>query len=112
LKFRQTAIWRLFYTGKIGTKMDNQHKQIIGYRELEQADIDLMNRIKAHGEETKKLVDEVQKRIAKQYNAAQGDEELQAVAIEAMGWEEEGTRMLRLGFMSITRAVAQPSTFA
>jgi hypothetical protein len=105
LKFRQTAIWRLFYTGKIGKKMDNQHKQT-------QADIELVNRIKAHGEETKKLVDEVQRRTAKQYMAAKGDEDLQAVATEAMGWEEEGIRFLRLGFMQLIRAVEQPSTFA
>lgn len=92
--------------------MDNQHKQIRGYRDLDQADIDLMNRIKAHGEETKKITDEVQRRTAKQYTAAKGDEDLQAIAIEAMGWEEEAIRFLRLGFMQLTRAVAQPSTFA
>ena len=27
--------------------MENQHKQIIGYRDLSQEEIDLMNRIKA-----------------------------------------------------------------
>jgi hypothetical protein len=36
--------------------MDNQHKQIKGYRDLSQAEIDLMNRIKAHAEETRALV--------------------------------------------------------
>jgi hypothetical protein len=92
--------------------MDNQHKLISGYRELDQDTINLMNRIKAHGEETKALVDAVQKRTARQYMAARGDEELQALATEAMGWEEEATRSLRLGFMMLTRAVAQPSTFA
>lgn len=30
--------------------MDNQHRQITGYRELSQQEIDLMNRIKAMGE--------------------------------------------------------------
>ena len=34
--------------------MENQHRKITGYRELSQEEIDLMNRIKAHGEETKK----------------------------------------------------------
>jgi hypothetical protein len=28
-------------------KMENQHRQIKGYRELDQAEIDLMNKIKA-----------------------------------------------------------------
>jgi hypothetical protein len=92
--------------------MKDQHKNIAGYRDLDQPTIDLMNRIKAHGEETKKLVEEVQQRTARQFNQAKGDEELQAVAVEAMGWEEEGARSLRLGFMMLTRAVAQPSTFA
>jgi hypothetical protein len=92
--------------------MTDQHKNIAGYRDLDQPTIDLMNRIKAHGEETKKLVEEVQQRTARQFNQAKGDEELQAVAVEAMGWEEEGARSLRLGFMMLTRAVAQPSTFA
>jgi hypothetical protein len=92
--------------------MKDQHKHIAGYRDLDQPTIDLMNRIKAHGEETKKLVEEVQQRTARQFNQAKGDEELQAVAVEAMGWEEEGARSLRLGFMMLTRAVAQPSTFA
>ncbi len=36
--------------------MDNQHKKIKGYRDLSQQEIDLMNRIKAHGEETKNLL--------------------------------------------------------
>jgi hypothetical protein len=73
---------------------------------------ELLARIEAHGEETKRLVEAVQKRTAKQYTAARGDEEKQAVVIEAMGWEEEGKRHLQIGFMMLTRAVAQPSTFA
>lgn len=92
--------------------MKDQHKHIACYRDLDQPTIDLMNRIKAHGEATKKLVEEVQQRTAQQFNQAKGDEDLQAVAVEAMGWEEEATRSLRLGFMMLTRAVAQPSTFA
>ncbi|HDR9259644.1 TPA: hypothetical protein QDB21_005666 [Burkholderia vietnamiensis] len=87
-------------------------KSIAGYRELDQESIDLINRINAHGEETKKLIEEVERRTAKQFNAARGDEEKQAIAVEAMGWEEEGKRYLRTGYMYLTRAVAQPTTFA
>jgi hypothetical protein len=29
--------------------MENQHRKITGYRELNQLEIELMNRIKAHG---------------------------------------------------------------
>lgn len=35
--------------------MDNQHRKIAGYRELTQAEIDLMNRIKAKGAELLEL---------------------------------------------------------
>lgn len=92
--------------------MKDQHKLISGYKELDQPTIDLVNRIKAHGEETRKLVEEVQKRTAKQYNAARGDEGQQTMAVDAMGWEEEGKRHLQTGFMFLTRAVTQPSSFA
>jgi hypothetical protein len=92
--------------------MKDQHKMIYGKNDLNAETIDLINRIKAHGEETAKLVEEVQRRTAKQYNAARGVEDKQAVAVDAMGWEEEGKRHLQMGFMFLTRAVAQPSTFA
>jgi hypothetical protein len=87
-------------------------QQIAAAGSQDQATNELLARITAHGEATKALVDEVQKRTARQYRDAKGDEELQAVAIDAMGWEEEGIRSLRVGFMLLTRAVAQPSTFA
>jgi hypothetical protein len=40
--------------------MDNQHKMIKGYRDLSQAEIDLINRIKAHALETQLLSQEVE----------------------------------------------------
>lgn len=72
----------------------------------------LIQKIKAHGEETKNLVAEISGKIAKQYVRAGGDEDLQKVAVTAMGWEEEGTRHLQMGLMFLLRAVEQPSTFA
>ncbi len=39
--------------------MKSQHKKIKGYRDLSQAEIDLMNRIKEHAENTSSLLDEV-----------------------------------------------------
>ena len=36
--------------------MDNQHKKIKGYRDLSEAEIDLMNRIKDHAENTRLLL--------------------------------------------------------
>ena len=46
--------------------MDNQHRKIVGYRELSQEDIDLMNRIKAKGAELLALQVELVELIAKQ----------------------------------------------
>lgn len=39
--------------------MENQHKKIKGYRELTQAEIDLMNEVKAKGVELGELVDKL-----------------------------------------------------
>ncbi len=39
--------------------MKDQHTKIKGYRDLSQDEIDLMNRIKAHAEETANLLSEV-----------------------------------------------------
>jgi len=39
--------------------MDNQHKQIKGYRDLSQEEIDLMNEIKAKGAELGELVEKL-----------------------------------------------------
>lgn len=39
--------------------MDNQHKLISGYGDLSQDDIELMNKIKAHGAATQALLLEV-----------------------------------------------------
>lgn len=39
--------------------MDNQHKKIAGYRELDQGEIDLMNRIKALEARFNRLMDDL-----------------------------------------------------
>lgn len=39
--------------------MDNQHKKITGYRDLSQAEIDLMNEVKAHEAQWNTLVDKL-----------------------------------------------------
>jgi len=74
--------------------MDNQHKKIKGYRELNQEEIDLMNKIKAQGENLQKLIEELQS-----YN----DVDHRWVAI--------GQNDLQKGIMSLVRSVAQPTTF-
>jgi len=74
--------------------MENQHKHIKGYRDLTQAEIDLMNEIKAKSEELGALVDKVR--------ATPG--------IDSR-WVSIGATDLQTGMMALTRAVAQPTTF-
>lgn len=74
--------------------MDNQHRKIVGYRELTQTDIDLMNKIKHHGENLKQLMEELESRA---------DIDQMAVAAAKL--------QLQTGIMWAVRSVAQPSTF-
>lgn len=74
--------------------MDNQHQQIKGYRDLSQAEIDLMNEIKAKGEELGALVTK-----------------LRAASSPDQRWVSIGATDLQTGLMALTRAVAKPTTF-
>lgn len=74
--------------------MDNQHKKIKGYRDLSQAEIDLMNEIKTKGAELGALV-------AKLRSADGLDQR----------WVSIGATDLQTGLMALTRGVAQPTSF-
>ena len=74
--------------------MENQHRKISGYRELSQAEIDLMNKIKAKGVELGELIAELR--------SAEGLDQR---------WISIGATDLQTGLMAITRGVAQPTTF-
>ncbi len=74
--------------------MDNQHKQIKGYRDLSQEEIDLMN-------EAKSLAVQVGDLVAK----------IQANPLTDKRWASIGQTDLQKGFMSLIRAVAQSTTF-
>lgn len=78
--------------------MENQHRRIAGYRELSQAEIDLMNEVKAHAEATKALVEKLEAR-ARTQNDVDGR------------WVSIGRTDLQKGFMSLTRAIARPDSF-
>lgn len=85
--------------------MDNQHRQIKGYRELSQAEIDLMNEIKVKGAELGELVkklEENQARITAEHGT--GD-------AEPFRWIAIGKTNLQQGLMALTRAVAKPEFF-
>ncbi|MFT4064251.1 hypothetical protein [Paraburkholderia sp.] len=74
--------------------MKDQHKRIKGYRDLSQAEIDLMNEIKAKAAECGELVAKLR--------AAEGLDQR---------WVSIGTTDLQTGFMALVRGVAQPTTF-
>lgn len=74
--------------------MENQHRQIKGYRELSQSEIDLMNEVKSKGVELGELV-----------------EKLRAHEDTDKRWVSIGSTDLQTGLMALTRAVAKPSFF-
>lgn len=74
--------------------MKDQHKHIKGYRDLTQAEIDLMNEIKAKGAELGGLVDKLR--------VHDGIDQR---------WVSIGQTDLQTGIMAMVRAVAQPTTF-
>ncbi len=73
--------------------MENQHRKIKGYRELDQAEIDLMNAIKEKGIELGELV-----------------EVLRGMDVDQR-WVSIGATDLQTGLMALTRAVAKPDFF-
>lgn len=74
--------------------MENQHRQIKGYRELSQFEIDTMNSIKSMGVELGRLVEEM--RANKEFDQR---------------WISIGATDLQTGLMALTRSVAKPTFF-
>lgn len=74
--------------------MENQHRQIKGYRELNEQEIAAMNEIKEKGAELGEL-------IAK----------LRATEGLDQRWVSIGATDFQTGLMALTRAVAQPTFF-
>lgn len=74
--------------------MDNQHKQIKGYRDLSQEEIDAMNAVKAEGERLKDMI----------YDMRHTDGLDQR-------WLSIAETHLQQGIMAAVRAVAKPESF-
>lgn len=74
--------------------VDNQHRHILGYRDLDQGEIALMNRIKEAGSGLHDMVEELRDR-------ADLDQR----------WVSIGVTDLQTGLMALTRAVAKPTSF-
>ena len=93
--------------------MENQHRKISGYRELSQAEIDLMNEIKAFGPQLEALVQKVFEHVNAQHQDAFGNtEEVNRMkAASPTRWADIGRNDLQTGLMALTRAIAQPTFF-
>jgi hypothetical protein len=74
--------------------MENQHRQIKGYRELNEAEIAAMNEIKTKGAELGELVAKLR--------TTEGLDQR---------WVSIGATDFQTGLMALTRAVAQPTFF-
>ena len=73
--------------------MENQHRQIKGYRELSQEEIDLMNMVKVKGSEIGELIQKLEEMDTDKR------------------WLEIGKTNIQQGLMAVTRAIAQPGFF-
>jgi hypothetical protein len=80
--------------------MKDQHEKIKGYRDLNQDEIDMMNKIKQKGIELGALIEDLAT-----FNAQTGGH-----AID-MRWVAIGKTDLQTGIMALVRSVAQPTTF-
>ena len=74
--------------------------KISGYRNLDHREVELINRIKAHGIETLELID-----LITHSEPPLGREQ------EHARWVNIARTKLQLGFMALTRAVALPEGF-
>jgi hypothetical protein len=74
--------------------MENQHRKIEGYRELNEEEIALMNMIKSTGKSIQVIISQLQ-------DTKDIDQR----------WVSIGQTELQKGLMALTRAVAKPTTF-
>lgn len=91
--------------------MENQHRKINGYRELNQEEIDLMNEIKAFGPQLDQLVTKVQTYLADKNKHLPDEVRESFDAAEPLRWVAIGKTDLQTGLMALTRSVAQPEFF-
>jgi hypothetical protein len=74
--------------------VDNQHKKIIGYRDLTAQEIDLMNEVKSLAGHVGILCEKIKTR-----DGVDGR------------WLAIGVTDLQKGFMAVIRSIAKPETF-
>lgn len=83
--------------------MQDQHTKISGYRDLSQAEIDMMNKIKAHANVCGELVEELK--------AMSASKELTEIGQPDGRWVSIGATDLQTGFMALVRSIDKPTGF-
>lgn len=91
--------------------MENQHRKIKGYRELNQEEIDLMNRYKEIGEQLESLFEETEKHLGNQAQRSSPEDYARICLAEPNKWLAGGKEDIQTGLMKAVRAIAQPTTF-
>lgn len=93
--------------------MDNQHRKIKGYRELTQAELDLMNRIKLHAQLTEELLAEVVLLNKARFVPPLADafDDADQARSDSARWAAIARTDLQKGFMVLVRSVALPQGF-
>ena len=81
--------------------MENQHRQIKGYRDLTQDEIDLMNEGKALAEQCGAFIDKLMKAEFAKTSDQEPDKR----------WAAIGRTHLQEGFMAAIRSIAKPTSF-
>lgn len=74
--------------------MENQHRNITGYRELTEREIDFMNHVKAYGNE-----------LGDMFERLSQESEIDK------RWLAIAKTQLQQGFMALTRSIARPTSF-
>ena len=74
--------------------MDNQHREIKGYRELNEGEIASMNKVKEMGQDLGEMV-----------------AVLRGMSEVDQRWVSIGATELQQGLMALTRAIAKPTFF-
>lgn len=88
-----------------------QQPKITGYRQLNEQEAGLMNKIKAKGLELEALVSELNSYLVAQNASAAGVEVGRIELAQPQKWLSVGKTDLQTGLMALIRAVAQPGAF-
>lgn len=99
--------------------MENQHRKIKGYRELSEAEIALMNRVKESGAGLQALIADLRKHAQSQYDAMSATENQEdrhaeferLLKADPHRWLYAAEGDLQTALMKLTRSVAQPTFF-